>query len=213
MYKYTTFEEEAIRKQIKGRVLRVLEFDKIISRLVSFARTEYGRKLASELVPTTDYSVVKESLNDTGEAFTYINKYGPLPMGGFPTISDALSYSKAGGILSTRQLLDIAIFLRSTAGLKAVISNEHADMAETNLFASISALDSVENLEKRISSAIAGEDEIYDRASDALYNIRREQKDISRNIRVILDRVIRNNEDALQELERMKIFFRKRLLL
>ncbi|MCQ2531208.1 MAG: endonuclease MutS2 [Saccharofermentans sp.] len=199
MYKYTTFEEEAIRKQIKGRVLRVLEFDKIISRLTSLARTEYGKSLAQDLVPTTDYSVVAEALNDTNEAYTYINKYGPLPMGGFPKINDALSYTKAGGILSTRQLLDIAIFLRSTAGLKAVISNEHADMAETNLFSSIDALDTVESLEKRISNAIAGEDEIYDRASNELYEIRREQKDISRNIRVILDRVIRNNEDILQE--------------
>lgn len=199
MYKYTTFEEEAIRKQIKGRVLRVLEFDKIISRLVSLARTEYGKELAAQLVPTTDYSVVSQSLNDTNEAFTYINKYGPLPVSGFPRINDALTYTKAGGILSTRQLLDIAIFLRNTAGLKAVISNEHADMAQTNLFESIGALDSVESLEKRISNAIASEDEIYDRASDALYNIRREQKDIARNIRVILDRVIRNNEDILQE--------------
>ena len=192
MYKYTTFEEEAIRKQIKGRVLRVLEFDKIISRLVSLARTEYGEELAAQLVPTTDYSVVSQSLNDTNEAFTYINKYGPLPVSGFPRINDALTYTKAGGILSTRQLLDIAIFLRNTAGLKAVISNEHADMAQTNLFESISALDPVETLEKRISNAIASEDEIYDRASDTLYNIRREQKDIARNIRVILDRVIRN---------------------
>lgn len=199
MYKYTTFEEEAIRKQIKGRVLRVLEFDKIISRLVSLARTEYGKKLAEDLVPTTDYSVVAESLNDTNEAFTYINKYGPLPISGFPKISDALSYTKAGGILSMRQLMDIAVFLRSTSGLKAVISNEHSDMMDTNLFASISALDSVESLEKRISSSIVSEDEMNDRASDTLYNIRREEKEISRNIRVILDRVIRNNEDILQE--------------
>ena len=76
------------------------------------ARTPYGRGLAEALVPTTDPSVVAESLRDTEEAFTYINKYGPLPLGSLPDITNALSYTKAGGVLTMRALLDIAIFLR-----------------------------------------------------------------------------------------------------
>ena len=134
MYRYTTFEEEEKRKQIKGRVLSVLEFDKIRNSLVDCARTHYGQKLASELVPTTNFTVVKESLNDTEEAFTYINKYGPLPLNGFADLSGVISYARAGGVLSMRQLLDIACFLRAVDRLLGVISNEHSDMNETNLF-------------------------------------------------------------------------------
>ena len=40
MYKYTTFEEEAERKKIRGRVLTVLEFDKIKESFVQSSPTE-----------------------------------------------------------------------------------------------------------------------------------------------------------------------------
>ena len=199
MYRYSTFEEEERRKQIRGRVLSVLEFDKIKSALLDCTRTSYGRALAEELYPTTDHTAVREGLDDTEEAFTYINKYGPLPLGGFCDIRPSVSFSRAGGVLSMRQLLDIASFLRSTERLLQVISNEHSDMEGTNLFGSIGALSPVPVLEKDISSSIVNEDEMNDRASETLYSIRREKKDIQQNIRVMLDRVIRNNEDILQE--------------
>ncbi len=199
MYKYTTFEEEAERKKIKGRVLKVLEYDKIASKLEEYARTSYGRSLIVELFPTTDYAFVNEALNDTYEAFTFINKYGQLPLGSFPEISNALSYARAGGIMSMRQLLDVATFLRGITSLKKVVSGEHADMYETNLFSSINALNSIDKLEAEISMCIKGEEEMHDRASDTLYRIRREKKDIASSIRVLLDRVIKNNEENLQE--------------
>ena len=199
MYKYTTFEEEAERKKIRGRVLSVLEFDKVINELKEMARTPYGRGLAEALVPTTDPSVVAESLRDTEEAFTYINKYGPLPLSSLPDITNALSYTKAGGVLTMRSLLDIAVFLRGVEALKKIVSGEHADMYETNLFSSINALYPVEKLEKEISFAIVSEDEMNDRASDTLYSIRREKKELAQNIRVLLDRVIRSHEEILQE--------------
>ena len=42
---YTTFEEETKRKQVRGRSLSILEYDKILDRLVNHARTIYGREL------------------------------------------------------------------------------------------------------------------------------------------------------------------------
>ncbi|MBO7453137.1 MAG: endonuclease MutS2 [Clostridiales bacterium] len=199
MYRYSTFEEEERRKQIRGRVLSVLEFDKVKEMLLDCTRTSYGKKVAEELFPTTDETKVKDGLEDTEEAFTYINKYGSLPLSGFGDIKPSISFTRAGGVLTMRQLLDVASFLRSVARLSAVISNEHSDMEGTNLFGSIGALSTVPALEKDISASIVNEDEMNDRASDTLYSIRREKKEIQQNIRVMLDRVIRNNEDILQE--------------
>ena len=199
MYRYTTFEEEEKRKEIKGRVLSVLEFDKIREKLISCASTCYGKDMASKLNPTSGYSFVFNALNDTEEAFTYINKYGPLPLSGFCDLNSVISYAEAGGVLSLRQLLDVAIFLKSVDRLSKVISNEHSDMQDTNLFGAISALDGVSSLVSDIDFCIVNDEEVNDRASDTLYSIRREKKEIQQNIRVLLDRVIRNNEDALQE--------------
>ncbi len=199
MYKYFTFEEEARRNQIKGRVLITLEFDKIVNELIGYARTSFGKKLAAEIVPTTDSSLIVESLSDTYEAYSYINKYGNLPLGGFANIGPYLSYGKAGGCLTIRALLDVAAFISSVENMKAVVSDEHADMINSNLFSSILSLESLPNLEKEIRRCIANEDEMNDRASEYLYSLRREKKDLQQKIRVIMDRIIRESEDILRE--------------
>ena len=200
MYKYTTFEEEAERKKIRGRVLTVLEFDKIKEKLLELTRTSYGRSLTSSAFPTTDPEVVKESLEDTYEAFTYISKYGSLPIGSFPPVEESLKYISAGGTLDMRQLLDVAIFLRSTVDLKKIVNDDkRQDLAETNLFMSIAALEPEQRLQDEIFSCIVNDTEMNDRASNELYSIRRETKDVVRSIRVILDRIKRNSGDILQE--------------
>lgn len=199
MYKYTTFEEEAEKRKIKGRVLDVLEFNKVKERLVSLTKTTYGHELALKAFPTTDPDVVKESLEDTYEAFVYVNKYGSLPIGTFPPVLESIRYIKAGGTLDMRALLDVAVFLQSAADLKKIISGEHQDMADTNLFMSVAALETEDRLRDEIKACILNENEMNDRASSELYSIRREIKDVVRSIRVILDRIIRNSEDILQE--------------
>ena len=200
MYRYTTFEEEAERKKIKGRVLSVLEFDKVKERLIELTRTSYGRSLASSVYPTTDPDFVRQSLDDTYEAYTYISRFGNLPISSFPEVEDSLRYIEAGGTLDMRRLLDIAVFLKSASELKKVVSEDkRQDMADTNLFMSIAALEPEERLSGEIFTCIVNENEMNDRASNDLYSIRRETKDVIRSIRVLLDRVIRNNGDALQE--------------
>ena len=200
MYKYTTFEEEAERKKIRGRVLSVLEFDKVKDMLLELTRTSYGRSLASSVFPTTDPDVVKESLEDTYEAFIFMSKYGALPIGTFPNVEESLKYIDAGGTLDMRALLDVAVFLRSAADLKRVVSDDkRQDLADTNLFMSIAALEPETRLQEEIFNSIISDTEMNDRASNELYSIRRETKDVVRSIRVILDRIIRNSGDILQE--------------
>ena len=176
-YKYSTFEDELNRKKIKGGVLRTLEFDKIIAALTEKASTVYGRELCAGLCPVADYDTVASRLKETEEVYTYVNKYGPLPLNGFPDIRGSLSYGKAGGTMTMRQLLDAAVFLRSCEYIKGIVSNEKADMADTALFGTIKAIVSVPKLEKDISMSIDNEDEMNDRASDTLYRIRVEKKD------------------------------------
>ena len=154
MYKRTTFEDESARKRIKGRVLVTLEFDKIRQRLEECSRSVYGRELCVEITPTSDYDEVNEELKETYETFTYISKYGFLPLGGFPDLRPALKYAHAGGTLSMRQLLDTASFLRSVERLKAVMPDAASDMDGTVLFERIGGLVEVSSLEKDISSSI-----------------------------------------------------------
>ena len=199
MYQRTTFEEANARKRIKGRVLKTLEFDKIIGQLEEKAHTVYGREICADLCPTTDKDEVSSSLNETYEVFTYINKYGYLPLSGFPDLRPMIKYARAGGTLSMRQLLDTATFLRNAEHLKKVLPDAASDMDGTVLFSRINELVTVPSLEKEISSCINSEDEMNDRASKILYDIRRSKRELAGSVRSILDRVISNNEDILQE--------------
>lgn len=199
MYEYLTFEEDTRKKQIRGRVLNVLEFNKIVEQAAGFAVTPMGRSMIEEMVPTVDGSKVSQMLNDTYEAYVYINKYGKLPLGGFIDLRPKIAYAEAGGSLSIPELSDIRVFLTSVERIKLIVSSEHQDMFDTNLFTCIRMLEPIERLRKNIELCITPDGEIDDRASDTLYSIRKEIKEISRNIRVILERIIRGHEEDLQE--------------
>ena len=64
MYQRTSFEEIRARKQIKGRVLSTLEFDKILGKLNDKAHTIYGHELCMELCPIADFDEVDGMLRD-----------------------------------------------------------------------------------------------------------------------------------------------------
>ena len=49
MYEYLTTDEDLERRMIRGRVLSVLEFNKIRDKVTSKARTAYGKKICSEM--------------------------------------------------------------------------------------------------------------------------------------------------------------------
>ncbi|SCW59783.1 DNA mismatch repair protein MutS2 [Ruminococcaceae bacterium YRB3002] len=199
MYKRTTFEEASAAKKIKGRVLTTLDFDKIVAMLEDKAATVYGREICSALCPTTDPEEIRISLNETYEVFCYINRHGFLPLGGFCDLRPSLRYAHAGGTMNMRQLLDVASFLRSVQHLKNVLPDGVSDMDDYVLFDRIRSLITNDTLADNISSSINSEDEMNDRASSTLYDIRRRKRELAGSVRSVLDRVMSANEDILQE--------------
>ncbi len=197
---YTTFEEEAKRKLVRGRSLSILEYDKILDRLVNHARTIYGRELCYGLIPTSDLPLVSEWQQETEDALEYYIKEGALPLGGVNDIRDAVRFSDTGATLSMKHLLYIAQFLRAVERLSKVsVDWLRTDPQDHLLFRDIRQLMPLDHLEKEISMAINGENEMNDRASNELYNIRRQIRDAQSSIREILERLIRKNPQALQD--------------
>lgn len=195
---YTTFEEEEKKTFLDGRSLHTLEFDKIRGQLSSHARSVYGRELCTELLPCSDLPKVEKQQKETDDTVAYILKEGQLPLSGLWDIREPLSLAKAGGTLSMKSLLGVACFLRAVDRMKAILPGR--DCPEDNeLFSRVRMLMPVNSLEKEISFCIESEEEMNDRASDALYQIRRRIRDTQANIRDILERIIRQHPNALQE--------------
>ncbi len=205
MYEYLTTDEELERRKIRGRVLSVLEFNKIRDKVTSKARTEYGKKLCADMAPCTDFAYVKENLSWTGEAMTHIMRFGNLPLGGFRDLTEAIAYAEAGGTLTCAQLLSVASFLRSAGDIRNALSKARSagspfvDETEPLIVKSIEETETDDRLFKAIDEAILGDNEVSDRASRALAEIRREKKKTASGIRSLLERVIENSGDMLQE--------------
>ncbi|MBP5493340.1 MAG: endonuclease MutS2 [Clostridiales bacterium] len=197
---YTTFEEEAARKLVRGKSLSILEYDKILDRLVNHARTVYGRELCYGLLPTSDVSLVEVWQQETQDALTFLVKEGALPLGGVNDIRDAVKFSDTGATLTMKHLLYVAQFLRTVERLYHVTPKSLGEEEKDNLLLiELKQLLPLDALEKDISSAINGENEMNDRASNELYAIRRQIREAQSSIREILERLIRKNPQALQD--------------
>ena len=205
MYEYLTKDEDLERRMIRGRVLTILEFNKIRDKVSSKARTAYGKKLCEEMTPCTDFHFVEENLAWTGEAMTHIMRFGCLPLGGFRDLTESIAYAEAGGTLSCAQLLSAASFLRSAGAVRDALSKARSagspfvDETEPLIVKAIEETGTDDRLLKAIDEAILGDNEVSDRASRTLAEIRREKKSTASSIRSLLERVIENSGDMLQE--------------
>lgn len=196
---YTTFEQVEQERLLKGRSLSTLEFDKILAKLSALASSSGGRELCEALLPTSHLEMVNQWQKDTDCTVKYILSEGRLPLSGIWDIRSSLSLSTAQGLLSMKSLLAIACFLRAVERMRSILPREGETDPDNGLFSRVRSLVTVPSLEKEISFAILSEEEMNDRASDALYQIRRKIRDLQSGVRDTLERIIRNHSSALQE--------------
>ncbi|WP_418830908.1 endonuclease MutS2, partial [Ruminococcus sp.] len=112
--------------------------------------------------------------------------------GGAKNCANALRRAEAGGCLSTGELLQIAETLRIIRSVK----EWHSKFAstETTLDGYFSGLVSNKFLEEKITNAIISEDEISDKASSTLADIRRKIRTASSKAREVLDKIIHSTQ-------------------
>ena len=61
---------------MNNKAIRVLEYNKIIERLVAFATSEPGKQYTASLMPVNDYEKVEHSLKETQHAVELVLKKG-----------------------------------------------------------------------------------------------------------------------------------------
>ena len=135
---------------------------------------------------------VKKLLKQTDDAVVLSGKYGTPSFGGAKNCANALRRAEAGGCLSTGELLQIAETLRIIRSVKEWHS-KFASM-ETTLDGYFSGLVSNKFLEEKITNAIISEDEISDKASSTLADIRRKIRTASSKAREVLDKIIHSTQ-------------------
>ena len=174
-----------------NRHYKTLELDKILQRLSGLTHLDAAKEAALALEPQYNLEKARVLLKQTDDAFMLIGRFGAPSFGGATNCAGNLRRAQAGGCLTTGELLKIARTLRIIRTVKEWHSR-FASM-DTSLDGYFSGLISNKYLEEKITSAILSEDEISDKASGALSDIRRKIRTASSKAREVLDKIIHSS--------------------
>lgn len=155
------------------KVLRVLEYYKIIEELTQKATSEQGKKLASSLVPMTNPEEITTAQQETADALTRLFQKGSTSFGGNKDLGFAIKSLEVGSALSITELLRIAAFLENVNRIKSYGRRERDDLPGDSLDIYFDSLEPLTPLAGEIRRCILSEEEIADDASPTLKHIRR----------------------------------------
>lgn len=155
------------------KVLRVLEYTKIIQQLTDLANSEPGKALAAALVPMTNPEEIRQAQQETADALGRLFSKGSTSFGSNKDLGFCIRSLEVGSALSAPELLRIAAFLENVNRIKAYGRRERDDVPADSLDVYFDALEPLTPLAAEIRRCILAEDEIADDASPALKHIRR----------------------------------------
>lgn len=202
------------------KVLKTLEFDKIIDKLTGLAASSGGKQLCEQLEPSCKIDEIVQTQTETKDALTRIYKNGSLSFSGTKDITSSLKRLEVGSSLSIEELLNISSLLNvalriKTFGRKEVTQSSNSEEAlqtratEDNWEEPLPSGDSLEMrftllepltpLNTEIKRCILSVDEISDDASIGLKQIRRTIKNTHDKIQEQLHSVMNSSRSMLQE--------------
>ena len=178
---------------------KTLELDLILEKLANECSCDDAEDLARSLKPSSDMSEVELLLQQTEDAFSLLARFGGPSFSGLKNVNNPLHRASAGGSLNPKELLDIAYCLRSLRTLDEWHS--HCSGVRTSLDFFFEGITTNKYLESKILTCIISEEEIADKASETLYDIRRKIRSKENSIREKLDSLIHSShyQQFLQE--------------
>ena len=170
---------------MNNKSLSTLEYNKIISRLVSFACSDGAKQVLHKLEPMTDIDKINTALDYTNDALTRVYQKGSVDFSRIKDIRGSIARLKVGSSLNALELLNISMLLECAARIKGYYE-QRADSIQPL----IDMLDPVTLLNNAIKKCIISEDEISDDASANLRSIRRQKNIAADRIHTELNKIL-----------------------
>lgn len=171
------------------KVLKILEFDKILERLQGYTESEAVKKRIYRLEPFSEKADAERAQKETTEAMSTLLKLGSPPVN--LAVADSRGSAKRaeqGGTLTVHELMDISRLLYVARRMKSYLGETSEECA---VLRDISErLLTAKALEDKINAAIISEEEIADDASAELSAIRRRMKNLNGKIKDTLNGMI-----------------------
>jgi len=175
------------------KVLRTLEYNKILDQLTEYAFSADAKSRCQKLRPITDRAQIEQLQQQTSDALSRLFKYGSLSFSGVTDIRDSLKRLEIGGALSAIELLRVCSLLESAKRAKAFArSQDDSDQPDDSLTILFAGIEPLTPLCDEIRRCILSEDEIADDASSTLHSIRRSMRGMNDKIRAQMNSMINN---------------------
>ena len=178
------------------KVLKTLEFDKIIDMLVEEADSSLGKDRARRLRPSSDQSEIVALQAETSHALTRLFHHGSLSFHGLTDIRPSLVPLSKGGTLGAGELLRIGALLEAA---KRAVEFDKKDEETDFLSGRFNGLQTFPEIRQEIHRCILSEEEISDDASSELKRIRRAIKTTNDKIREQLSATVNASGDMLRD--------------
>ncbi|MBW8351208.1 endonuclease MutS2 [Bacillus sp. IITD106] len=175
------------------KILKTLEFNKILAQLEEFASSVLGVEKIQNLVPSSFLDEVKEMQNETDEAAHVLRLKGRAPLSGIHNIKPHVKRAEIGGILNSMELMQTASTIYTGRSMKRFIEGLLENEVDIPILEDkASQIVILIDLEKQIKNAIDESGEVLDSASEALRSIRQQVRRSEGKIREKLEGLIRN---------------------
>lgn len=159
------------------KVLKTLEYHKIIEKLTEHASSPGGKERCRSLMPLTNLEEIIRAQKETADALRRIYRRGGVSFSGTRDVRASLKRLDIGSSLNVPELLEIASLLETAGRAKQYARSAEAEEGmENSLDPLFSALEPCSPLSSEIRRCILSEEEISDDASPALRQLRRSMK-------------------------------------
>lgn len=164
--------------------LEKLEYNKILEKLSNYTITYLGKDLCLNLLPSNSKEKVKNMLKETEEAVNLLYRCNTPPISEIADNTINIKTIESSGTLSIKSILELTNILKISEDLKKYFSADYIDANDFLCLKDIfSGLYSNTSITERVSSCIIDENNIDDRASKELSNIRKKQRNIEQDIK------------------------------
>lgn len=181
------------------KVLKTLEYHKIIEKLTEYAASEPGKRLCRELEPSSDFEEIVQAQAETADAVARVRQKGSVSFAGISDIGSSLKRLEIGSSLSIHELLAVSSLLTCAARAKNYGRRQESELPDDSLDEMFRALEPLTNVNNDITRCIISEEEVADDASPGLRHVRRQMKITGDRVHTQLNAILNSSRTMLQD--------------
>ena len=136
------------------KVLKTLEYNKIITQLSENSSSSLGKELCHKLLPSSDIAEITRLQQETADALSRLLKKGSLSFRGAKDIRASLKRLEVGGTLSIIELLNISSLLDCALRVKAYGRGENEDQSSDSLSEMFNGLEPLSTLNNELKLSL-----------------------------------------------------------